>query len=102
MSLVSSLGEFPLWGGNSGMGDNYCGQGLIVGQGPVGRPGIDKDSSWERGYRGHTLARSHDSRFGGAQTKAPAPGLRAGEQQDALRLGHPSTRSGYEGQRNLF
>lgn len=52
--------------------------------------------------KGHTLARSHDSRFGGAQTKAPAPGLRAGEQQDAPRLGHPSTRSGYEGQRNLF
>lgn len=30
------------------MGDNYCGQGLIVGQGPVGRPSIDKDSSWAR------------------------------------------------------
>lgn len=101
MSLVSSSGEFPLWGRNSGMGDNYCCQGLTVGQGPVGKPGIDKDS-WARGCRGHTLARSHDSRFDGAQTKTPAPGLRAGEQQDALRVGHPSTGSSYEGQRNLF
>lgn len=33
--------------------------------------------------------RSHDSRPGGAQAKVPARGLRAGEQQEALRLVPP-------------